>query len=62
MQAMSVYSATKAAVRSFACTWTVDLKERKIRVNAVGPGPIATPLSAKWALGTYASGLGTHMP
>jgi NAD(P)-dependent dehydrogenase (short-subunit alcohol dehydrogenase family) len=39
----SVYSATKAAVRSFARTWTVDLKGRKIRVNAISPGPIATP-------------------
>ena len=29
--------------RSFACTWTVDLKHRKIRVNAVSPGPIDTP-------------------
>jgi len=36
------YSATKAVMRSFARTWTVDLKERKIRVNAVSPGPIAT--------------------
>jgi NAD(P)-dependent dehydrogenase (short-subunit alcohol dehydrogenase family) len=41
--ASSVYSATKAAVRSFARTWTMDLKERKIRVNAVSPGPIRTP-------------------
>ncbi len=40
----SVYSATKAAVRSFARTWTVDLKERKIRVNAISPGPIDTPI------------------
>jgi NAD(P)-dependent dehydrogenase (short-subunit alcohol dehydrogenase family) len=40
----SVYSATKAAVRSFARTWTVDLKDRGIRVNAVSPGPIDTPL------------------
>lgn len=39
----SVYSATKAAVRSFARTWTVDLKARKIRVNAISPGPISTP-------------------
>jgi NAD(P)-dependent dehydrogenase (short-subunit alcohol dehydrogenase family) len=38
----SVYSATKAAVRSFARTWTTDLKARKIRVNAISPGPIAT--------------------
>lgn len=41
--ASSVYSATKAAVRSFARTWTTDLKARKIRVNAVSPGPIDTP-------------------
>ncbi len=39
----SVYSATKAAVRSFARTWTTDLKDRKIRVNAVSPGSIDTP-------------------
>jgi NAD(P)-dependent dehydrogenase (short-subunit alcohol dehydrogenase family) len=41
--ALSVYSATKAAVRSFARTWTLDLKQRKIRVNAISPGPINTP-------------------
>jgi NAD(P)-dependent dehydrogenase (short-subunit alcohol dehydrogenase family) len=41
--ASSVHSATKAAVRSFARTWTMDLKERKIRVNALSPGPINTP-------------------
>lgn len=41
--ASSVYSATKAAVRSFARTWTVDLRARQIRVNAVSPGPIDTP-------------------
>ena len=40
---LSLYHATKAAIRSFACTWTVDLKHRKIRVNAVSPGPIDTP-------------------
>jgi NAD(P)-dependent dehydrogenase (short-subunit alcohol dehydrogenase family) len=34
----SVYSATKAAIRSFARTWTTDLKDRRIRVNAVSPG------------------------
>jgi NAD(P)-dependent dehydrogenase (short-subunit alcohol dehydrogenase family) len=43
IEAFSVYSATKAAVRSFARTWTVDLKHRKIRVNALSPGPIDTP-------------------
>jgi NAD(P)-dependent dehydrogenase (short-subunit alcohol dehydrogenase family) len=39
----SVYSATKAAVRSFARTWTTDLKDRRIRVNAVSPGSTDTP-------------------
>jgi NAD(P)-dependent dehydrogenase (short-subunit alcohol dehydrogenase family) len=39
----SVYSATKAAVRSFARTWTTDLKDRRIRVNVVSPGSIDTP-------------------
>ena len=39
----SVYSASKSAVRSFARTWTTDLKDRGIRVNAVSPGPIDTP-------------------
>jgi NAD(P)-dependent dehydrogenase (short-subunit alcohol dehydrogenase family) len=43
LEALSVYSATKAAIRSFARTWTVDLKQRKIRVNAISPGPIDTP-------------------
>jgi NAD(P)-dependent dehydrogenase (short-subunit alcohol dehydrogenase family) len=41
--ANSVYSASKAAIRSFARTWTMDLKDRRIRVNAVSPGPIDTP-------------------
>jgi len=39
----SVYSATKAAVRSFARTWTTDLRDRRIRVNAISPGSIDTP-------------------
>jgi NAD(P)-dependent dehydrogenase (short-subunit alcohol dehydrogenase family) len=43
LSANSVYSATKAAVRSFARTWTTDLKARRIRVNAVSPGSIDTP-------------------
>ena len=41
---MSVYSATKAAVRSFARTWTNELRERRIRVNAISPGHIDTPI------------------
>jgi NAD(P)-dependent dehydrogenase (short-subunit alcohol dehydrogenase family) len=43
LSANSIYSATKAAVRSFARTWTTDLKARRIRVNAVSPGTIDTP-------------------
>jgi NAD(P)-dependent dehydrogenase (short-subunit alcohol dehydrogenase family) len=39
----SVYSASKAAVRNFARSWALDLKDRGIRVNAVSPGPIRTP-------------------
>ena len=42
MASNSVYAATKAAVRSFARTWTTDLKARHIRVNAISPGPIDT--------------------
>jgi NAD(P)-dependent dehydrogenase (short-subunit alcohol dehydrogenase family) len=41
--AFSVYSATKAAVRSFARSWMLDLKDRHIRVNVLSPGPIDTP-------------------
>ena len=41
--AFSVYSASKAAIRSFARCWTLDLKDRKIRVNVISPGPIETP-------------------
>lgn len=40
--AFSVYNASKAALRSFARTWTNDLKDRKIRVNLLSPGPIDT--------------------
>lgn len=42
MPSNSVYAATKAAARSFARTWTTDLKARRIRVNAISPGPIDT--------------------
>ena len=43
LSANSVYSATKASIRSFARTWTTDLKHRRIRVNAISPGTIDTP-------------------
>lgn len=48
---ISVYSASKAAVRSFARTWTTDLKERRIRVNTVSPGHIDTPIFDTWQQG-----------
>lgn len=41
--AFSVYGASKAAIRSLARGWTLDLKDRGIRVNVVSPGPVKTP-------------------
>src|ERR1700758_1318943 len=52
----SVYNATKAAVRSFARSWTSDLKERKIRVNSLSPGPIETPIFGKIGLSEEQAG------
>jgi NAD(P)-dependent dehydrogenase (short-subunit alcohol dehydrogenase family) len=43
LPALSIYSATKASIRSLARTWTTDLKSRGIRVNVVSPGMILTP-------------------
>ncbi len=43
MAAFSVYAATKAALRSFARTWSMDLKGRGIRINVVSPGTVITP-------------------
>jgi NAD(P)-dependent dehydrogenase (short-subunit alcohol dehydrogenase family) len=43
LPANSVYAASKAVARSFARTWTTDLKHRRIRVNAISPGSINTP-------------------
>jgi len=43
IEAFSVYAASKAAVRSFARSWIMDLKGRGIRVNTLSPGPIKTP-------------------
>ncbi|RXH26314.1 oxidoreductase [Bradyrhizobium nanningense] len=40
----TAYSATKASVRSFVRTWTAELKDRGIRVNAISPGPVDTPI------------------
>jgi NAD(P)-dependent dehydrogenase (short-subunit alcohol dehydrogenase family) len=41
-QGLSAYNASKAAIRSFARTWTTDLKDRRIRVNVISPGTIDT--------------------
>jgi NAD(P)-dependent dehydrogenase (short-subunit alcohol dehydrogenase family) len=43
LPAFSIYSGAKAAVRNFARGWSVDLKDKKVRVNAVSPGLIPTP-------------------
>jgi len=43
LPANSIYAASKAVARSFARTWTTDLKHRRIRVNAISPGSIKTP-------------------
>jgi NAD(P)-dependent dehydrogenase (short-subunit alcohol dehydrogenase family) len=50
LEAFSPYSATKAAIRSFARTWTTDLKARKIRVNVNAPRLIDTPIFGKAGL------------
>jgi NAD(P)-dependent dehydrogenase (short-subunit alcohol dehydrogenase family) len=41
--AFSIYAASKAAIRNFARSWALDLKDRSIRVNALSPGPTHTP-------------------
>ena len=48
---ISVYSATKAAIRSFARTWTNELRDRRIRVNTISPGHIDTPIFDTWQQG-----------
>lgn len=50
MEAFSIYSATKAAVRSLARSWTNDLRTRRIRVNSISPGPIETPIFGRMGL------------
>lgn len=46
--ALSIYSATKAAIRALARSWTTDLKSRGIRVNVVSPGMVLTPAMATY--------------
>lgn len=60
--ALSVYSATKAAVRSFARNWILDLKDRHIRVNAVSPGVTETPgLDVLFGGGEQATGTKSYL-
>lgn len=62
MDGASVYSATKAALRSFARTFAAELAPRGIRVNNVSPGPIETPIFGKMNLPPeIAAGVGEHM-
>ncbi len=62
MEGFTVYAATKAAVRSFARTWTAELKARKIRFNVVSPGPIETPIFGKMGLSAeQIEGFGAHI-
>jgi NAD(P)-dependent dehydrogenase (short-subunit alcohol dehydrogenase family) len=50
MAGMSVYTASKAALRGFARSWSVELQQRKIRVNVLTPGPTETPIFDKGGL------------
>lgn len=50
IEGFGVYSATKAAIRSFVRTWTVELKDRNIRANVLSPGPVKTPIVGKMGL------------
>jgi len=66
-EGIGVYSATKAAVRSFARTWTTELKARKIRVNVVSPGPVETPIINKMGLSaeqieTFSTNITSQVP
>ena len=67
MPGMAVYSASKAALRSATRTLSVELGEKDIRVNAVAPGPIETPIYSKLGmteeqLGEMASGIVAQVP
>jgi NAD(P)-dependent dehydrogenase (short-subunit alcohol dehydrogenase family) len=57
----SVYSASKAAVRNFARSWLLDLQPRKIRVNAISPGPVRTTGLAELVPAEHQEGLLAHL-
>lgn len=67
LEAFSIYSATKAGVRSLARSWTTDLKARRIRVNSISPGPIETPIFNRMGLteeqiGGFVEGVKSMVP
>jgi NAD(P)-dependent dehydrogenase (short-subunit alcohol dehydrogenase family) len=47
MEGHAVYAGSKAAIEAFARTWAIELKDRRIRVNVVSPGPVNTPIIGK---------------
>lgn len=59
----SIYSATKAAVRSFARTWTAEIPVDQVRFNVLSPGPVETSIQDKMGMTAEAKkGLGEMMP
>src|SRR6478735_991404 len=50
----AVYAGTKAAIEAFARSWALELKDRRIRVNVLSPGPVDTPILAKLGIGPEA--------
>jgi len=67
MVGTSVYSASKAAVRSLARTFAAELVDRGIRVNVVSPGPITTPILGRSglpqeAIDEFADNVGSRVP
>jgi len=59
--AFSVYCATKAAIRNFARSWILDLKDQRIRVNVLSPGPTDTPMLHGMVPADHVAGMITHM-
>jgi NAD(P)-dependent dehydrogenase (short-subunit alcohol dehydrogenase family) len=47
LEGHAVYAGTKAAIEAFARSWALELKDRRIRVNVLSPGPVNTPILAK---------------
>ena len=54
LEGHAVYAASKAAVEAFARSWALELKDRRIRVNVISPGPVQTPILDKLGIGAEA--------